>query len=353
MNRYVLGSENIFYDFIDSLSKKDKIGIVTHTDVDGIASGIFLQKILESKGLEVNFIEFLNYGVDSLKEIINRKYDVLFFTDWNVDTYLEKLEKIEKKSRLLVVDHHPTNPELKDKSNFIKTEDSYCSSHVLFDLAENKNYFDTKDWKWLACVAIIADYTWDKNVANFNFIKSVYPEVKKDIFIWDSEPGKIGKKINNALIYYSPDFKKVYDIVIKKDINSLSNADNLISKEINFWIDKFRKEAEYFIEQKLYFAYGNPEHNIISTIASKLSDEFFRENTVVFASDIKDKKGFVKLSARNQTGKVDLGKLLKRCVEGLEKADAGGHPRASAGRIMKKDLGKFKEKLLIELKSSQ
>src|SRR4030043_1416412 len=143
-SRYVLGSEKMFYDFIDSLSRKDKIGIVTHTDLDGLASGIFLQKILESRDLKIDFIEFLNYEFKTLKKVINREYDVLFFTDWNVDSYPEELGDIRRRSRFLVMDHHPPNPELKDKSNIIKTESDYCSSHFLFDLAENKNYFDTK-----------------------------------------------------------------------------------------------------------------------------------------------------------------------------------------------------------------
>ena len=322
MNGYVLGSEDDFYKFVNSISKKDKIGVVTHTDVDGIVSGIFLQKILEFKGLKIEFMEFLNYGPGTLKEVIKKEFDVLFFTDWNADNYPEDLEEIRNKSRFLVFDHHPPNEELKNKSGIIKTESNYCSSHALFDLAFKGKFFDTKKWSWLASAAIISDYTWDKNPDNFEFLKSVYPKIVKDKSIWDSEPGKIGKKINNALIYYSPDFNRIYNLVLIKDLTSLNRADKVIRKEIEVWIDKFKREAEYFSEQKLYFAYGNPKYNIVSVIASKLSDESFRENTVVLISDMEDKKGFVKLSARNQTGKIDLGKLLKKCVKGLKDSNA-------------------------------
>jgi single-stranded DNA-specific DHH superfamily exonuclease len=354
MSRYILGSEKMFYDFINSISKKDKIGLITHIDLDGIASGIFLQKILESRGLKVQFIEFVNYNPGALKNAIDDKeYDVLFFTDWNADNYLEELEDVRSKSRFLVIDHHPPNEALKDKSNFIKTESNYCSAHTLFDLAKSGKYFYTKKFEWLVCSAIILDYTWDKNSANFEFIKSIYPEVKQDSSIWNSEPGEIGKAIANAPIYYSSDLMKVYDLVLNKDLTSLKKADKVIRKEIEKWIEKFKKEAEYFEEQKLYFAYGNPKYNIVSVVANKLSDEYFGESTVIFVSDIRDKKGFVKLSSRNQTGKVDLNKLLRKCVEGLENANAGGHFKASAGVIMKKDLEKFKERLLIELKQFQ
>jgi len=350
MNKYILGSEKIFHNFISSISKKDKIGIITHIDVDGIASAVFLQKILESRDLKIEFIEFLDYGADTLKKILNKQFDILFFTDWNVDNYLLDLRQLRKKGNVFVIDHHPFNDKLEDKSNFIKTHYGYCSSHCLFDIAKSGNYFNTKDWGWLVCSSIIADYTWDKSEGNFDFIKRIYPTVKKDATIWNSEPGKIGNLINGALIYYQPDFRKVYDLILKKDLEKLKKANEIITEEINKLIEKSKKEAEYFSKKKLFFYYGNPNYNISSTVASILSDRDFQRNTVIFISDFKDKEGFVKVSARNQTGNVDLGQLLKKCVEGFENSSAGGHKKAAAGTFAKKYLGEFKERLLKELK---
>jgi single-stranded DNA-specific DHH superfamily exonuclease len=353
MSRYVLGSEEMFHDFVNSISKKDKIGLITHIDLDGIASAIFLQKILESRGLQINSINFLEYNLDNLKLALKKDFDVLFFTDWKADDYPEELEEIRKKSKLLVFDHHPINLKLKDKSNIIKTNYDYCSTHALFDLAGSGKYFDTKEFEWLVCAAIIADYTWDKNPSNFYFIKSIYPEVKKDQSIWNSEPGKIGKKINGSLIYYAPDYKKIYNFILDRKIEQFEAADKIINNEVEKWRKIFEGRAEHFPEARLYFAYGNPKYNITSTIASILSDETFREHTVIFASNFKNKNGFVKLSARDQTGKVDLGGIFKKCSLEFENADGGGHPRAASAIIMKKDLEKFKERLLIELKQCQ
>jgi single-stranded DNA-specific DHH superfamily exonuclease len=188
--KYLSGSEQNFHDFVDSIGKEEKIGIITHTDLDGIASGIFLKKILESKKLKVNFIEFTQYGFGVLKPLFKKDFDILFFTDWNVDNYQEDLTELKKKARVFVIDHHPLNPELRDKSGFIKTDSSYCSAHTLFDLAKEGKYFDTKPWEWLVCSAIIMDYTFD-NMENLKFLKSVYPEITPEN-IWESEPGKIG-----------------------------------------------------------------------------------------------------------------------------------------------------------------
>lgn len=342
--KYLLGSEKEFYNFVDSISKEDKVGIVTHTDVDGLISGLFLNKILESKGLKPNFIEFLDYGSGILKEFSKRKkFDYLIFSDWTLDNYPEDLELLREKGKILVIDHHPINENLEDKSGIIKTESKICSAHCIFNLA--KNYLNTKDLEELACSAIIFDYcfTVDKNL---NFIKSIYPKTTLEK-IWESEPALIGKKIDNALIYYKPNIKKVYDLTLKKDLDSLDKANKIIEKELLETKEKYLKEAEYFTEKNLYFGFINSEHNMVSAVISKISNEN-PDKTFIMASDVKEKKDFIKASARNQTGKIDLGKLLKKCVENFEDSSAGGHIQASSCNFPKKYLNEFKEKLLRE-----
>jgi len=342
--KYLLGSKKEFYDFVNSISKEDKVGIITHTDLDGIASGIFLQKILESRNIKIEFIEFLDYGSDVLKNVLKKDYTKLFFTDWNADNFVEDFEKLKQKGNVLVFDHHPLNENLKDKKGIMKTESKYCSAHALFDLAEN--YFNTKDFEWLVCCAIIADYTWDVE-ENFEFIKSIYPKTKKQD-IWNSEPGKIGSKITNALIYYKKNLKRVYDLVLKKDFGELEKVEKIINGEVEKWIEKFEKEAEYYFEKNLYFYYGNPKYKITSKVASMISTKN-PDKTIIFVSDVSDKNDFVKLSARNQSGNVVLGNVLKNCIKGFEDADASGHDKAAAGGFPKKYLNEFKKRLLKEL----
>lgn len=347
MNRYVLGSEKVFYDFIDSLSKDDKIGIITHVDLDGLASGIFLQKILEFKGLEPAFMEFFVYRSDILEPLLERDFDVLFFTDWNADNFPDYLDKLRKKVKVLVVDHHPLNEELEDKSNIIKTISGYCSAHALFDLADKKNLFNTKEWIWLVCSAIIMDYIFN-NEENSKFLEECYPGIDKND-IWNSEPGKTGQIIGNSLIYYRDDIKKVYDLVLEKDFDELRKDNDLVEEEISKWVEKFKTDGEYFPEKKLHFYVGGPKYPVASVIATKLSDEDFKDDTVVFVSDSNTQEGFVKLSARNQTGKINLSKILKKSIEGFEDSSAGGHVKASAGNFPKKYLGEFKKRLLENL----
>lgn len=344
--KYLLGSENDFHDFVGSISKTDRVGIVTHTDVDGISSGIFLKKILESRGIKIDFIEFLNYGADVLEELSKRRdYDKLFFTDWNADQFHKGLDMLREKGDVLIIDHHPLDENLEDKSGIIKTDSGYCSSHTLFDLS--KKYYNTKDFEWLVCSAIIMDYAFTDDKV-FEFLKSVYPEISKEK-IFDSVPGKIGRKIDNALVYYNPDCKKVYDLVVKKDMEKLDDADEIIQNEIDRWVEKFKNEAEYFPDKNLYFYYGNPEHKISRIIATKVSGEEYPNSTIVLLSDKEDKINHIGINARNQSGKIDLGKVLKKCVEGFENSTAGGHAKASGGDFPSRYLKEFKKRLLMEL----
>jgi len=349
-SRYILGSEQIFYDFVDSISKKDKIGVVTHIDLDGVVSGIFLQKILESKDLKIDFMEFLDYNADTLKLLLNKDMDVLFFTDWKVDDYAEDLTNLRKKYRIFVVDHHLPNKDLKDKSNIIKTESKYCSAHTLFDLAKKGNYFNTKNIEWLVSAAVIMDYTID-NEENIKFLKSFYPEITLEN-VWDSEPALIGKKIANAILYYKPHLKVIYETILKGRFEKLEKTNNIITKEINEWKDKFKKEAEYFPEDKLYFYYATPKYGITSAVVSEISSSELTKDTLIFVSNNleRGKEDFVKLSARNQNGDVNLDKLLKKCTEGFEESSAGGNPKAAAGTFPKRYLNKFKENLLSEIR---
>lgn len=49
--KFLIGNEKTFNDFMDGICDNDKLGILTHNDLDGIASAVFLeQAIKQSKG---------------------------------------------------------------------------------------------------------------------------------------------------------------------------------------------------------------------------------------------------------------------------------------------------------------
>jgi single-stranded DNA-specific DHH superfamily exonuclease len=58
----------------------------------------------------------------------------------------------------------------------------------------------------------------------------------------------------------------------------------------------------------------------------------------------KNKTG-AKVSARNQSRKYDVGKLLQKAMHGI-KGSAGGHEAAAGATMPAKDWEKFKEQLV-------
>ena len=60
---YLVGNKQIFIDYLNKLEKKDKIAVITHIDLDGIASAILINEILKQKKLKINSLSFINYIV--------------------------------------------------------------------------------------------------------------------------------------------------------------------------------------------------------------------------------------------------------------------------------------------------
>ena len=40
---YLVGSKEEFFRFVDSINDNDRVAILSHTDLDGLASGILLE----------------------------------------------------------------------------------------------------------------------------------------------------------------------------------------------------------------------------------------------------------------------------------------------------------------------
>jgi len=343
---YLIGSKEEFFDFIEHISNEDKIAILTHNDLDGIASAVFLEKILEAKDKKLDFLNFLEYDKEKFSSYLDLLKDKgitkLFLTDFSADGIdLELFEKLRRSFDVFLIDHHPVNPELQYKHNIIKTNSSDCSAITIYDLG--KEIIDRDEWNWLACAAIFSDMSY-KNPENMNFIQRVYPDFPTDEFdMASSNVGMISRKISTALIYYSKDLMRVYELIKDKNLEELSRAFEIVEGEIDKLVNEFNENAEFFPEKKLYYYKINPVFNVSSyvcTLVSKYRPEF----SFVCVSDLGGE--FLKVSSRNQSLKEDMGALMKKGIRGLNNAVAGGHVPAAAARFKKEDLERFKRNLL-------
>jgi len=342
--KYLIGNKQEFLNFLNSIDEKDKVGILTHADLDGISSAILLEEILKSKNQKFEFIDFLNYKKGMFdRPLLNLKgknINKLFITDIGADdTDLEGFENLRKNFDIFLIDHHKINPDLKNKNNIIKTATEDCTTFTVYGLG--KDLFNRKKWRDIVCATMAVEFSYRKP-ENLKFLQKADPEITLKN-IGESSTMKYANKISSALIYYG-NLRKVYDLVKEKNLDGLNSIHKLISLEIKKCVEDYRKNAEYFPEKKLYFYYLTPKFRITSAVATivSLAEE---NNSFLLASDTG--KGFVKISARNQSKNADMSRLMKDGIKGLKNAVGGGHIAAASALVMKKDFNKFKERILI------
>jgi single-stranded DNA-specific DHH superfamily exonuclease len=340
--KFLIGKEKDFYDFFDSITEKDRIAFVTHNDLDGLASAVFLQEILKSKKLKPKKILFVSYDksmfVSLAEQLKKKKINKVFLTDVSESSDYDDFELFRSKFDVFFIDHHAT--EIKNKKNIIKDKLENCVAFLMYNLGSKIT--DLSKWKPLLCATMIAEMSF-KDAKNFEFMKSIYPELQIDT-IFDSVPAKLSNKISSGLIILDNP-KKVFKMILKGKTDKLERYSEMIKKETDLLIEKYKKEAEFYPEKNLYFFYYTPK--VVSTFAViTILSSAQKDKTLIFVSDIPDEPEYVKVSSRNQSMEVDMNLLLKKCIEGFENATAGGHVPAAGGKFMKKDLQRFKENLL-------
>lgn len=341
---FIIGKEEEFYNFLDKLSKKDKVGIITHDDLDGMVSALLVENILKSTESELSGIKFIGYEqgmlIKPIKYFKSKKVNKIILTDMNVDNSdPENFNKIKSNLDIFLIDHHPINPDFKYTKNILKSKSEDCSAWVLYNLA--KDYIDIKKFEKLVCATMIAEYSFSDS-ENMKFLESKYPEIKKDMN--NSKITKLTYSFGNANIFFKKNISKLYSLIKKDKLEEIEKASKVMQKELDYYVDKYLKTKETSSDENIYFAYFNPKFNLSSSLSTILSKKE-RNKVYLFATD-SSKKNLIKISARNQSGDFDVNLLLKELTNGFENSIAGGHKKAAGASIMKKDLNKFKERVL-------
>ena len=341
--KFLIGKSEEFIDFLNSINKKDRIAVISHTDLDGVASALLITELLKDKKLKIYSLHFIDYKNRMLKEIHEKltleKISKIFILDINASSDYEEFENFRKEFDLFLIDHHPFD--VQEKTNIIKTKTEDCTTFVLYEIG--KNIINLDKWKPLVCSTMISEFSFNFP-ENLEFIKSIYPEINKENIL-TSVPAALSQKITSALIFFRGKEKKVLNLLLKNKLKKFEKYHKIIEEEIKHTLEKFKKEAEYYPEKNLYFYYYTPKFNINSIIATILSIEK-KEKTFILVSNVESKKEFVTVSSRNQSGNVDLNELMKKGINGFEDASAGGHIKASGAVFMKRDLEKFKKNIL-------
>jgi single-stranded DNA-specific DHH superfamily exonuclease len=348
---FIRGSEKDFIEFVSYIDDKDRVGLLTHNDIDGLVSVFFLEKLLG----KADFIDFLSYKKNMLEdypEILKKnKINKVVITDLCVESGKNFLEKINEFADVLVIDHHQwENP---DMQGLILTSQESIPAFLCYKFSNN--FHNVEDFDFLAAIALVSDYVFMYPEAS-EFIKKVEKKysLKKNKDIFNSEIGTITEKINNSVVYFKEKdegIRKIYDLIkkIKKisDVSEFERYSEKIERELERVEKDFLKNREVHDWGYVYFLKSS--FRISSLFSTKIAKQEPDKIYIILKQSLSESV-FIDVSARNQSRKYNCSEILKKSVSGLEKGNAGGHIPAAGGQILKKDLEKFREKLISVLK---
>ncbi|MCD6477563.1 MAG: DHH family phosphoesterase [Candidatus Aenigmarchaeota archaeon] len=332
------------------ISLLENYSLVYHKDADGVCSAVLLSKVKnptlsspnDSNGIKIS---------DSLMERLNELPKAVF-TDLPVDQM--PYERIKVKT--LVIDHHIPTRDLNNYDNFIhlnprfKMPNAYLpASYLVYRILEKK-YKNIKKYSWIAGVGVVGDRGTNSCRDLIDVIERDYPELLiKDKYnpkkMWSSELGFFSKLIDSSKgVKGIRGIMKSYEIFLNaekpEDIKNteLMNYYRRFQRELENLIMDFRYHSEFFPETNAYMYRIESKYNIESTLSTVLSEK--NPDAAIFVYRIKNG---LHISARCQTGRINVADVLRNLSEGI--GSGGGHPQAAAASIRKEHANRFLERL--------
>lgn len=302
--KFDVGSEKRFFDFIGRLGDKDKIALVSHTDLDGIAAAKIANEVLHADFLK--FVTYRELDDKLIEELKQSKTNKVVFTDLNF-TSVDFIRNIEKFAEILIIDHHKFSDDYNSERTVFLNSQGYCAGYLCYLLFSKIQDIEKLDW--LVACSCVSDYMYFNNQEWMAAIYEKYGDkfvvngnqVRKDGKFWDLQAN-----ISMALVYFKDNVKKVYDSIGDNfgSIGNLKEYAVLVQNEIEASSEKFMKErveisGGYFWEVKSKFSVREILINILS----------FKEphKTFIFSHCIDD---FCMISSRRQDKAIDLPVFL-------------------------------------------
>lgn len=315
-------------EFLNEISSEDSVAIIHHDDSDGFCSGILFYDHCVAKGATTKAFHY-NYSKTSMKNLPLESFNKIIITDIPSKVLQEEIKLIKDK-QVFYTDHHPKFELPEEILSLITTDQGYIpSSRTAYELTGKK--------EWLSMIGVISDSAefYEENLEYINdFLK------RQNLTLRQFQT-KYVHPFSDVTIYFKKTPEKMFPILSKleslEDIKQLEKYSKEIEEELKKHEKKYEEEKEELGEASFYcynskFSINKPLINILS---KKHPDR------ILILLTSKGEK--TNISARDQSDKVGVDKLLGETTKDLENARGGGHPRASGGQIMTKDLEKFKQ----------
>ncbi|MFH1225364.1 MAG: DHH family phosphoesterase [Candidatus Diapherotrites archaeon] len=343
-----------FRGFVQGITARDRVCVLFHPDADGLCAAFIASNALKKlRGKGADLVHFQPRSETSVSEktlrlLKKKKFTKLIVVDLSVDQNPATVRRAAKFLDVLVIDHHKIYADLNSAHTvFLKPQllgrgdaASYPASKLCFDLFSS--VVGLSDLRWIAAVGIIGDNAEKRWRAFINSVPRRNRISVKNLRCLEGVISGVESMRQGMLISL---FKELCKIGKPADLchSKFYALKKKLDREIALLEKKFRRGVEKFPALGLeYFQFSSP-FNIKSALINRLSKRK-PHTTFIFVQD--SGKSTLSFSARRQDGRVRVNDLLEKAVKGLKGASAGGHAPAAAGRVMRRDLGEFKERVI-------
>jgi len=340
-------------EFVNSITKKDRIAIFHDIDGDGLFATGLLVKAMRRLNLNPELLigigreEIVPSG-NTIKKLKDEKITKIFILDKPADVDPKAIKQIEKFSEILIIDHHKIFEDVHSKKTtvikpqfFTKAPPSkYPTAKMVYVLFSE--LVDIKDLDWMAAAGIMSD-----TAKGDELVKDTLKKYKLRGDPWKTPIGKAENHVSFSALYKpenhllslkilikSKTYKEILDSKLKKFYAAVNN-------EIQSHLKNFDKVAEF--KGDLAFYSIKPKYKINTPLLTMISANLYPSTTLVLITDQPPNKS--RISFRRNDFKKDTSDIARAAIKGFKQAQAGGHAPASGAIILKKDLEEFKRRV--------
>lgn len=352
--------------FLKQIEADDRVLIVHHWDMDGSAAAAITSKMLEEiRGAPADQVitpEGRVHTVGERAERLIREDDFTHLLVLDMNAPPERISELtELGVEIAIVDHHNfsgvpddavfVNPRVDDPEAYVP------ASKLCNDMSKEFGL----DLDWIAGLGIIQDFAVEGHEDLFERLRDEYPlyfpeNLTQHQLAKNCRYGKYSSVLNikpykdtdhcaqlahDALL----NSKTLKYLEAREEYQQLYTYYQEMYEEIERVVENYDDLRETDDEKKVVFFQFESEFHINSSIATRTSLD--SEDWAHLIINVQD--GQANVSARCQSGRLDLGSLLQEALpDGIE-GEAGGHQRAAGASLPADRVDDFKENLLEQL----
>lgn len=351
-------------DYLDSVDAAEDVLIVHHWDMDGSASAAIISEILEEvRGEPADTIclprgRKHTVGERAENVIRNAGIDRLVVLDMNVPG--ERLSELAALGPdILLIDHHSfdtipedavfVNPRIEDEEAYVP------AAKLCNDIAAEFGL----DRDWIAGLGIVQDFAVEGHEDLLERLKEQYPdhfpaEISQHAMAKECRYGKYSTVMNikpysdtdrcarlahDALV----NAENLKQLEMQEEYGKLEEYYKRMQREMQHIMERFDREKEVDEEKRFVFFRFDSDFHINSSVATNIS--MADEDRVYLVANTHG--GEANVSARCQSGRVDLGRIMQDALAdtlpGDAEGEAGGHKRAAGASLPPGRLNQFVE----------